>query len=176
MTALKFLGKNHAAAYNALSDLVKQRGVVTLNEWREEVKSRGMNRSRFHETWKAMQKNGVIQVDQESNASILIESEEQAVYAVGRTREKSRPKGIKGNAPGDGWGVVGRTEGWVLYEKYDGNPNGWLNLKLVAANRSKHKANYWLAWNGERFASNKDIQFIKDHRRDLFEWLISELE
>ena len=42
--------------------------------------------------------------------------------------------------------------------------NGWRQIKLASNKKTRNKANYWLAWNGERFANGKDYKAMAQHK------------
>lgn len=74
----------------------------------------------------------------------------------------------------DGWvklGPVGNAEGvvWLMFAKKQPSDSGWIYAKLVADGSVRHKANYWLSWNGERFASGGDYVKLIDHRKDILD-------
>jgi hypothetical protein len=76
-------------------------------------------------------------------------------------------------ADADGWqtvGDVGVADGvrWVLYVSKT-HKNGWWNAKLSAKGWAPVKANYWLAWNGERLAMTKDRKRLIEERPGLEE-------
>lgn len=83
-----------------------------------------------------------------------------------------RQKMYMGN-PGeidDGWaviGLLGKHDGatWSVYRKE--KESGWDYIKVVANKRVPRKANYWLSWNGHRFASGFDFFKMMEHRADL---------
>ena len=63
-----------------------------------------------------------------------------------------------GNPPGDRWqqlGIVREDEHRfrVFARKA---PTGWTDIKLVATDPTPLKANYWLGWDGKRWARCKD--------------------
>lgn len=71
-----------------------------------------------------------------------------------------------GNEPSgeDGWVDVGKVPGrelrnssWRIFMRYRENTEGWFDLKVFAEERVRHKANFWLSWNGERFAQRGDL-------------------
>jgi hypothetical protein len=43
----------------------------------------------------------------------------------------------------------------------------WLSVKVVADGRAPNKANYWLGWNGKRFAQQGDGFTIMQQRQTL---------
>lgn len=173
---IKFFGKNQLASYKVLLEMVDDGGgVVTIDEWRNEMRAHGVARNRFYESWKAMVKNGVIAVDGDLRVVVLKRSDDGAMQVKGRTRERNKPKGRSGIHPyGDDWFVAGEMDGWILYSRSE-MKSGWLNLKLVAKERMKHKANYSLAWNGERFAEASDFFILKGYHMDLFNWVKGKL-
>lgn len=62
---------------------------------------------------------------------------------------------------------------WLVYVRHD--PSGWTNIKIAAKAKAGRKANYWLGWNGERFARGRDLEFLMTHRPSLYKDLVEEL-
>jgi len=78
-----------------------------------------------------------------------------------------------GNPPSDGE-LIAENNTWALYDRFA--PSGeWQNLKLVSKQPVAIKANYWLAWNGQRFAKCRDVALLDEHRPELMEWLVERL-
>jgi len=50
--------------------------------------------------------------------------------------------------------------------------NGWRMVKVCSTKKVKDKANYWLSWNGERFANGKDYKAMVEHKP----WAIEQLD
>tara|TARA_R110000803_G_scaffold44795_1_gene94668 strand:- start:922 stop:1233 length:312 start_codon:yes stop_codon:yes gene_type:complete len=81
-----------------------------------------------------------------------------------------RQKKYRGNPlPGDGYHqfktepVYGTT--WLVQtQKMD---KIWRGVKVSAVGAVASKANYWLSWNGERWAKGKDLALIERHRPSL---------
>jgi hypothetical protein len=75
---------------------------------------------------------------------------------------------FKGNYPleDDGWINVGEIDNGVLYfsvfEKKQ--VNGWKQIKVCSKGKTRNKANYWLAWSGERFANGHDYKAMINHQ------------
>ena len=72
----------------------------------------------------------------------------------------------------DGWefvGCVGELENsdWVAYSKSQPSDGEWIYIKLSSTGAVPYKANYWLSWNGERFAKGGDIIKLLEHRPEL---------
>ena len=64
----------------------------------------------------------------------------------------------------DGWVDVGMVPGrklrnsyWRIFARVQENQNGWIQIKVFADGWVKYKANFWLDWNGKRFASRWDF-------------------
>ena len=80
-----------------------------------------------------------------------------------------------GNIPnGDHWELDYELqdydgESWFVYVGH--TCDQWTNLKLVAIDPVPIKANYWFAWNGERFSQSTDYLLLKQHRPKLCEAL-----
>jgi hypothetical protein len=47
--------------------------------------------------------------------------------------------------------------------------NGWINIKLWSSQRVEHKANFWLAYSGKRFANNVCFNVMKDKIPDMLD-------
>lgn len=77
----------------------------------------------------------------------------------------------KGAAPkGSGWQLAGTVSDgvkWAVWLRDGGN--GWVTVKLAAAGTVRGKANYWMGWNGARFARTVDYEALKARRPDLVE-------
>jgi len=76
----------------------------------------------------------------------------------------------KGKRPRtDGWEQIAVIEDdvcWIVFVK-DNPDNEWLTVKVVADGRVPFKANYWLGWNGKRFAQVQDTFAIMQRRPEL---------
>ena len=79
-------------------------------------------------------------------------------------------KMYKGKKPRtDGWEQLAVIEGdvrWLAFVK-DTPDSEWITVKLVADGRAPRKANYWLGWDGKRFANFKDTLALMEHRPEL---------
>ena len=63
----------------------------------------------------------------------------------------------------DGWKDVGMVPGrklrnsyWRIFARRRDGVEGWIMIKIFSEEKVKHKANFWLDWNGERFAHRGD--------------------
>jgi len=68
-----------------------------------------------------------------------------------------------------GWQQIGVIENdgqWWMFVKENAD-NGWASVKVVADGRAQGKANYWLGWDGKRFANFKDTLAMMQHRPEL---------
>jgi hypothetical protein len=66
---------------------------------------------------------------------------------------------------------VGDFELWCWETK-----GGWMTLKLVLTPPLRaRKANYWLGWNGQRFANTSDLTRLRTLQPQLYEWLLDRL-
>ena len=87
-----------------------------------------------------------------------------------------------GNPPDDQmWSKVcdlGKFDGigWEMYSKVPDADSPWQSFKLVADGVVPGKANYRLAWNGERFAVHKDIDLMKEFRPALAKAVLKVLD
>ena len=79
-------------------------------------------------------------------------------------------KMYKGRKPRtDGWEQIGTIENdnqWQVFVKQKADTE-WLSVKVVAAGRAQGKANYWLGWDGKRFANFKDTLAMVQGRPEL---------
>jgi hypothetical protein len=69
----------------------------------------------------------------------------------------------------EGWEHIASIEDdvrWLVFVK-DNPDNEWLTVKVVADGRVPFKANYWLGWNGKRFAQVQDTFAIMQRRPEL---------
>jgi hypothetical protein len=79
-------------------------------------------------------------------------------------------KMYKGRKPRtDGWeqiGVIENDNQWLVFVKESADSQ-WTSVKVAAADRVQGKANYWLGWDGKRFANFKDTLAAAQHRPEL---------
>lgn len=61
---------------------------------------------------------------------------------------------------------VAEFDGFELYHTSASTPE-WANLKLVKLDRNGPKHAWWLAWNGERLARNKDAGLLEQHNPEI---------
>jgi hypothetical protein len=66
--------------------------------------------------------------------------------------------------------------GWEMYSKVPDADSVWQSYKLVANGVVPGKANYRLAWNGERFAVHKDIEALEEFRPTLAKAVLKALD
>ena len=77
-------------------------------------------------------------------------------------------RSFDGNHPDEdsGWIKVGQ----IRREEFDFNvytkdgSSGWKSIKLVSNKRTPNKANYWLGWDGKRFANSADYRKMVEHK------------
>ena len=82
---------------------------------------------------------------------------------------------FKGNHPTEefGWIKIGSIE----HKEFDFSvfakewSNGWRQIKVSSNKKTRNKANYWLSWNGERFANGKDYKAMTEHK----DWAVTML-
>ena len=64
--------------------------------------------------------------------------------------------------------------GWTFWKRIDANGGDrhgvWQNFWLHCA-QSPHKKNFYLAWNGERFAENHDLNVLREHEPEILTWV-----
>jgi hypothetical protein len=79
-------------------------------------------------------------------------------------------KMYKGKKPRtDGWEHIGDIEQdgrWLVFVRQNADID-WLTAKVVADGRAQGKANYWLGWNGKRFAQQTDAFAMVQGRPEL---------
>ena len=73
-----------------------------------------------------------------------------------------------GNDPAESI-LVAESRGWKLFDRGDDAGLAWRRFKLVAM-VFQAKANFHLAFNGDRFAMGRDAQLLSDHFPDTFAW------
>jgi hypothetical protein len=66
--------------------------------------------------------------------------------------------------------------GWEMYSQVPDADSAWQNYKLVANGVVPGKANYRLAWNGERFALHKDVEALQEFRPTLAKAVLKVLD
>jgi len=76
-----------------------------------------------------------------------------------------------GKAPETGE-VIAESRGFRLYRVRESGE--WQNLKLIAKTMQA-KANYELAWNGDRLAMGKDAVLLNTHHPDVFDWVVDQM-
>lgn len=84
-----------------------------------------------------------------------------------------RKKTYTGNIPDlskwNFFAAIGRGK-WAVFTK-EGS-GGWINIKVSSCNPVKDKANYYLAWNGDRFANSESYSSFSIHRKELMQELM----
>jgi hypothetical protein len=73
----------------------------------------------------------------------------------------------------NGWiclGYAGTHDGvaWMIYSS-PALATGWTQIKIAADGEAPNKGNYWISWNGERFASGREMKILKVDRPRLLE-------
>lgn len=65
-----------------------------------------------------------------------------------------------------------------LFHRPEKSSDEWANLKLILGcpKYAAKKRNWWLAWNGERLARNRDAATLLEHRPEIHEWVIETLK
>lgn len=76
----------------------------------------------------------------------------------------------KGKKPRtEGWEQIAAIDDevwWLVFVK-NSPTSEWMTVKVVADGRVPCKANYWLGWNGKRFAQVQDAFAIMQRRPEL---------
>jgi hypothetical protein len=62
-----------------------------------------------------------------------------------------------------------RHRAWTLYHQSD--KGGWHNFVLRHNDEHFRKFSFWGAWNGQRFARNKDLAQLHDKHPRIYAWL-----
>lgn len=70
---------------------------------------------------------------------------------------------------------IAEKDGFTLFNLKDRSTLEWRNLKLVRKGKAP-KNNWWLAWNGERFAVNHDEGKLAEHHPEIRGWVIQVLK
>jgi len=69
--------------------------------------------------------------------------------------------------------ILASANEWVLFDTGKG-ANGWRSLKLKLRGRGKiPKRNWWIGFNGERFARNHDLGVLARHNPDVLAWVLA---
>jgi hypothetical protein len=81
--------------------------------------------------------------------------------------------------------LIAQILGWELYDRQTAGP-GWLNIKLVKVDPAKReqpikrrgrnrwrKLNWWLGYNGKRFARCHDADHLAEHYPEICAWVTS---
>lgn len=79
-----------------------------------------------------------------------------------------KKKKYRGKPPLDAT-LLAEKEGWELWSK--AATNGWFNLKLIHLEPRNEKGNFWLGYNGERFAQNRDLVTLQEHEPEMLRWV-----
>ena len=66
--------------------------------------------------------------------------------------------------------VICENGEWIAYQTKE--VQGWKTIKLVCKSGKHAKANFWLAWNGERFAKGKVLLILIEHHKPIHDWLL----
>jgi hypothetical protein len=71
---------------------------------------------------------------------------------------------------------VKHHEEWTLYEVSRLSLNGWKSLHLKRSGLGAPKTSWWLGWNGERLARNRDLALLAEHHGDVLNWVYKVLD
>ena len=83
----------------------------------------------------------------------------KSAVTISRTKRGRAFAGVRPR--GKGWGDVGKVGPWEVWVQ--GGGEGWVNVKLVLEpERRAAKANFSLAFDGERWAEGRDLAVLKD--------------
>ncbi len=83
-----------------------------------------------------------------------------------------------GNPPKNGR-IMDFFEGWELWEfdvveadKWANGETAWFNVKVMTIEPNPRKANYYIAFNEERYAATRDWKLLQEHAdRGVVKWL-----
>lgn len=64
------------------------------------------------------------------------------------------------------WRTLFIADGWGCAVRHEASK--WQQVKVWSTEPVPHKANYWVAWNGERFANGTEAKLLAK-RKGLFE-------
>ena len=76
-------------------------------------------------------------------------------------------KAVKRFDPERGVRLVSFAVHWIKAEIHEYIVRNWRMVKVAAAGSVPRKANYWLSWDGKRFARGKDIAIMASGRPEL---------
>lgn len=84
-----------------------------------------------------------------------------------------RRRRFVGNAPDEGVEVAASGD-LTLYHMPKQDNGSWANLKLVAKQKRRRKANWWFGWNKDeqRLAESRDVKTLKDKNPEVVDWLV----
>ncbi|MCE2839403.1 MAG: hypothetical protein LW834_21040 [Cyanobium sp. 49614_E6] len=113
---------------------------------------------------------------------VTLLSEGQPSTERGKRRVR-RQQLFSGNKPqADHWYHVSLVtcdgidwEVWAQQTIVRGVISGWFNLKICASGDAPNKANYWIGWNGERFASGRGLSQLRMGRPHMEQRLVDAL-
>jgi hypothetical protein len=69
---------------------------------------------------------------------------------------------------------VASRDDFVLFEREDNAAPPWRSFKLVKAGHAP-KRNWWLGWNGEHLARNRDAALLAEFHPEIESWIVSTL-
>ncbi len=75
---------------------------------------------------------------------------------------------------GEGWAPKIRLGKWIIY--VGPTIKEWVNIKVVYSGMVKYKANYWLAWNGQRLSNVLDTRIMQMRNPQLFDAVVGALK
>ena len=77
----------------------------------------------------------------------------------------------KGNPPeGAGWlrkSILVGSIKWGVYYRAAGAGVSWTEVKLAAETPAPYKGNFYMKWNGERFANSRDSEILVSQHGEL---------
>lgn len=74
------------------------------------------------------------------------------------------------------WALVAANNPWLVYKSRKEPVQGWVGARVIATSKVPDKASYWLGWNGDRLARQKDSNTMESHRPELYAWVVSVLK
>jgi hypothetical protein len=65
--------------------------------------------------------------------------------------------------------LIGKVGEFELFESKPVSADGWQSLRLIRTGNGKfRKRSWWLGWNGERLAENRDAKILEEHYPEIY--------
>ena len=73
--------------------------------------------------------------------------------------------------------LIGKVGDFELFDRTKDGFVEWRDFKLVRTGKGEFpKRNWWLAWNGERLANNRDAALLKEHYPEIYDAVIEAVQ